>query len=203
MFRKFLENLGEIERLKSFRPILGFENQDWARVVMNRNTQQLIEKLEPQKLKVLEISGSSWENRGFISYKSLEYPNYDVCEAPLNETFDLIIAEQVFEHLTRPYKAGKNVFNMLNRDGRFLITLPFLIRVHDYPIDCSRWTQTGLKYFLEECGFSLECIQTYSWGNRECINSNFTKWTKFNKYLHNLDNEPDFPIVVWGLAKKI
>ena len=34
--------------------------------------------------------------------------------------------------------------------------VPFLIRVHNVPIDCSRWTEDGLKFHLEECGFKIK-----------------------------------------------
>ena len=64
------------------------------------------------------------------------------------ESFDLIIAEQVFEHLKWPYRAAKNVYRMLRPGGSFLITTPFLVRCHEMPDDCTRWTDTELKNFL-------------------------------------------------------
>jgi len=114
----------------------------------------------------------------------------------------LIIAEQVFEHLLWPYRAGKNIYKMLNSKGYFLITTPFLIRIHDYPTDCSRWTETGLKYLLAECGFNLESIQTGAWGNRACVVANFARWEVYNPSLHSLENEPDFFLSVWAIAQK-
>jgi len=51
---------------------------------------------------------------------------------------------------------------------RRVVTTPFLIRLHDGPVDCSRRSETGLKYFLAECGFDIEKIKTGSWGNPEC-----------------------------------
>jgi hypothetical protein len=91
---------------------------------------------------------------------------------------------------------------MLKSDGYFLITTPFLLRVHNFPIDCSRWTETGIKYFLAECGFDIERIQTGSWGNRACIQANFLNWAIYRPWFHSLKNEPDFPVVVWALAQK-
>jgi hypothetical protein len=114
----------------------------------------------------------------------------------------LIIAEQVFEHLLWPYRAGKNVHRMLNQGGYFLITTPFLVRIHSGPTDCSRWTETGIRYFLAECGFSLERIQTGSWGNRACVRANFSQWSRYRRLVHSLRNEPSFPVVVWALAQK-
>ena len=91
---------------------------------------------------------------------------------------------------------------MLRAGGYFLVSTPFLVRIHDYPVDCTRWTEIGLKYFLAECGFALDGIQTGSWGNRACVKANFGGWVRYRRRLHNLKNEPDVPYHVWALARK-
>jgi hypothetical protein len=182
---------------------LGIEEVQWGRRVMNRETRKLIDGLQPDKLKALEVSGEYWGRSSiFREYKSVDYPEYNVCDTVLPDTFDLIIAEQVFEHLLWPYRAGKNLHSMLNLGGHLLLTTPFLVRVHDVPVDCTRWTETGIKYFLAECGFPLERIQTGSWGNRACIKANYKKWVNYIPLIHSLRNEPEFPYVVWALAQK-
>ncbi|MBR8826380.1 MAG: methyltransferase domain-containing protein [Gomphosphaeria aponina SAG 52.96 = DSM 107014] len=181
---------------------LGIEDQLWLRVVETKTTRKLIGELSPAGLNCLEISGNRWKDFGFKTYKSTAYPDYDVCEAPLTERYDVIIAEHVFEHLLWPYRAGKNVYEMLNEGGYLLISTPFLVRLHTAYADCSRWSETGLKYFLAECGFPLENTSTGSWGNRACIKANFLKWVKHRGVLHSMVNEPNFPIVVWALTKK-
>lgn len=97
---------------------------------MNKDTTTIINALGPAGLKVLEISA------------------YDICDRPLDDTFDLIIAEQVFEHLLWPYRSARNVHRMLRPGGSFLITTPFLVKIHPVPYDCSRWTETGMKHLL-------------------------------------------------------
>lgn len=177
-------------------------NEQWTRVVMDRETLKLIEAINPEKLDVLEISGDDWGRKlPFKSYESLHYPAFDICCSIVPKKYDLIIAEQVLEHVLWPYKAVKNVIQMLNPSGYFLITLPFLIRYHGCPDDCSRWTETGLRYFLAECGFPLESTVTGSWGNRSCVVSNFHKWTRYRPWQHSLKNDPTFPVSVWGLAR--
>ena len=179
-------------------------DRQWCRIVMNQTTHRWVAALDPSRLAVLEIAGTSWEESfAYRSYRAAFYPEYDVCAAPLDDTFDLVIAEQVFEHLLWPYRAGRNIYQMLNPGGYLLVTTPFLIRVHDQPVDCSRWTELGLKHLLAECGFPLDAIRTGSWGNRACVVSNFTEWTLFDSpQRHALDNEPNFPLVVWALAQK-
>jgi len=197
-----LQNPGVRGVVKSLIKI-GARDEQWSRVVMNRETMKLISDLKPESLKVLEISGDAWGNRlPFKDYKSLEYPEFDITASALDERFDLIIAEQVFEHLLWPYRAGTNVYKMLKPGGHFLVTTPFLIKIHKVPVDCSRWTELGMKYFLAECGFDLDSVRTGSWGNRACVIANLSRWWEYRRHLHSLRNDPNFPVVVWALAKR-
>jgi len=118
------------------------------------------------------------------------------------ENWDLIIAEQVLEHLISPHKAICHAYEMLRPNGWFIVTTPFLIKLHPQPNDCSRWTETGLENILAENGFSNDNIQTGSWGNKQCVIANFNKWVKYKPLIHSLNSEPDFPIVVWAYARK-
>ncbi len=86
----------------------------------------------------------------------MDYPEFDITKQTIPKQFDVIIAEQVFEHLRHPYAAARNVRAMLKDDGVFLIATPFLIRIHGQPNDYTRWTPDGLKAFLEDCGFDAE-----------------------------------------------
>jgi SAM-dependent methyltransferase len=173
----------------------------WARTVMYRECFKLLRELGPANLDVLEISaGTTWKALGFQSFTEANFPEFDVCSMTLPSRFDLIIADQVFEHLLWPYRAGRNVHSMLKPGGYFLVSTPFLIKVHESPVDCSRWTELGLKHLLAECGFPLEGIRTGSWGNRACVRANFRRWAR--KGFRSLANEPEFPVAVWALAKK-
>ena len=170
---------------------------------MNKETKALVQALKPENLDAFEISGGDWGRHfAFKSYTIGSYPEFDICRDVPNQQFDLVIAEQVFEHLTHPFRAARNVHRMLRPGGFFLLTTPFLIKVHHIPIDCSRWTPLGMKYFLEEAGFQFDRIQSFGWGNKRCIKANFRRWRPYRKWLHSLHNESDFPIVVWALAQK-
>ena len=201
MYKKLLKFLA-IERTYHF--LFGIQSgQQWCRIIMDQETDKMIKNLPYQDLSVLEISGNKWANFGFKSYTTVEFPEFDICSQTLPAKYDLIIAEQVFEHLLRPYSAAKNVCQMLNKNGSFLITTPFMLKVHLFPEDCTRWTETGIKYFLSECGFDEKQVETGSWGNVECVVSNLNQWTKYNPRLHSLKNQKDVPVVVWALAKKL
>jgi SAM-dependent methyltransferase len=183
---------------------MGFEATDWVRIVMYRECFAFIESIGPDTADVLEISGgnSEWRRRfKFRSYTSTGFPEFDICAGTLDRQFDLIIADQVFEHLAWPMRAGRNVYAMLRPGGYFVVATPFLIRVHEDPIDCSRWTESGLSYLLQECGFQAADIETHSWGNRKCLNANLPRWRRYGFY-RSLANEHDFPVMVWAMARK-
>lgn len=182
---------------------IGFNATHWARVVMYEKCFEFIHSLGPQRLDVLEISaGPLWrQSFQFRSYTATQYPEFDICAQRLDREFDLIIADQVFEHLRWPYKAGKNVFSMLRPGGHFIIAVPFLLKIHEGPVDCTRWTEIGLGHFLQECGFVADLVKTGSWGNRACVKANFNRWRRYGWY-RSLANEPEFPVMVWACAQK-
>ncbi|HZT86894.1 MAG TPA: methyltransferase domain-containing protein [Stellaceae bacterium] len=190
-------------RLGNALRAIGYDSTDWSRVEMYRQCFAFVERLGPRDLDVVEISaGPQWSrNFRFRSYTGTSYPDFDICSQTLPARFDLVIADQVFEHLKWPYRAARNVFAMLRPGGHFLITVPFLVRVHKSPIDCCRWTEDGLFYFLQECGFPADGIVTAAWGNRACLVANLKKWRK-RGFFGSLANEPDFPVVVWAFARK-
>jgi SAM-dependent methyltransferase len=191
-------NLGGASRTR------GGPNDHWARIVMNRETERLVRSTNPELRSALEISGDSWMKRvNFRQYRSVDLQTLDICAAPLkDEKFDIVIAEQVFEHLLWPYRAVRHVHHMLNDGGVFLLTTPFLIKIHEYPVDCSRWTEIGIRHLLAEGGFDINLITTGSWGNRACIQANWAKWQIYRSWRHSLRNEVEYPIVVWAMARK-
>lgn len=190
------------QKIKKILDAVHYDYGHWTRTVMYRECLKLVKELGPEGLDVLEISaGNVWQSLGFESFTEANFPDFDVCSMVLHNQYDLVIADQVFEHLLWPYRAGKNVYEMTKPGGHFLITTPFLIKVHQVPVDCSRWTELGLKHFLAECGFPIEKIRTGSWGNRACVKANFGSWAR-RGWFKSLVNEPDFPVSVWAIAKK-
>jgi len=158
----------------------------------------------------LEISGGAWRKvPDWKSFTTVDYPAFDICKDIVpDRTFDIIFAEQVFEHVRYPYRAATNVYKMLNEGGMFVISTPFLIQVHGIPSDYTRWTEDGMRYFLEDCGFEASKTKTWSWGNRDCAITDFNScaegkgWTRFDPEKHSLVNERNYPVVVWAIATK-
>jgi SAM-dependent methyltransferase len=198
------------DRLKSFvtsvANFIGYDLTHLTRKKYWEDCRRRIDAMGPCNLDVLEISaGATWRDIPFRSYRALDYPEHDICsqdlDPSLDGSFDLIIADQVFEHLLWPYRAGRNVFRLLRPGGRFMVMTPFLIRVHEVPYDCSRWTETGMRCLLAECGFPINDVETVSWGNASALKASLVTWGRVG-WRKSLPNDPRFPITVWAVARK-
>ncbi len=189
--------------LRTIAARVGYDTRHWMRVVMYDRCAEFISSLGPENLDVLEISaGDHWRRTfRFGSFTETHYPDFDICKDTLPRTFDVVIADQVFEHVAHPRQAAANCLAMLKEGGYFIVATPFLVPVHPSPLDCSRWTEQGLALLLEDAGFRTEDIRTESWGNRACIVANFGGWKK-RGFSRSLANEPDFPVMVWAIARK-
>jgi SAM-dependent methyltransferase len=188
--------------VQSFAGVVRYDLRRWTRVVYERECTRLLQDIKIDTLDVLEISaGETWQKMRCRSYRAANYPEFDICTGTLDQTFDLIIADQVFEHLLWPNRGARNVLAMLRPGGYFLVITPFLVRVHEVPNDCSRWTETGLRYFLADNGFDLDAIQTGSWGNLACVKATLVAWSRIG-WFASLRNDPAYPVVVWALARK-
>ena len=175
-----------------------------VRVVSDEEITNYVKLFNQKKIEVLEISGNRWEMLFKTdNYCSLSFPDINL-EQPLKITkqYDLVILEHVLEHITDPKLALQNIYSILKPNGRIIVVTPFLIKIHDSPLDCTRWTKEGLKFLLFQIGFKDKNIILGQWGNRAAVKENFKKWVKFNPLKHSLKNEKEFPLVVWAFAQK-
>jgi SAM-dependent methyltransferase len=190
------------ERLRGWLGRMGYDATHWVRVVAYRECTDWINELDPRSLDTLEIApGHYWRTLPFKSYKTADYPAFDVCKDVLPDRFDLIIADQVFEHVHRPWAAARNVHQMLRPGGHFLCLVPFLLKVHGYPDDCTRWTENGLRHLLIDAGFGESAIRSGTWGNRSCAVANFRHGWRLYGFGRTLRREADFPVMSWALAR--
>ena len=178
--------------------------EHWQRTVMNGEVEARIADLGPPGVSVAEISGDLHVGKPWREYTSLAWPDFDVC-APLTEErrFDLVICEQVLEHVPDPLAAAENLRALCVPGGEVIVSTPFLIKVHEFPaygmLDYWRFTPRGLRTLLERAGLEVEHVG--SWGNRACVVGNFTDWTAQRRWL-SLRDEPDFPVQVWAFARR-
>lgn len=189
---------------KAILKALGYDLTHWVRVEQNRACLDFLKSLGAENLDAMEISGgdSPFKALPWKSYTEPFYPDYDICAGPMDRQFDVIILDHVFPHLLWPYRAARNIHAMLKPGGAAVITSSFLIRVNYAPVDCSRWTELGLRNLLIETGFKDENIQTGAWGNRWAVITNLFRLGKRRGWFRPLRNEPNFPTSVWAFARK-
>jgi SAM-dependent methyltransferase len=170
------------------------------RVVMNADSRRALESLNPSQLHVAEISGAYWTGLPWASRMQLNFPEFDLCRPPaeLPGPFDLVICEQVLEHVPDPLTAVNTLRRLCKGGGHVFVSTPFLVRLHDYPGDYWRFTPDGMAVLLRSQG--LRPLWVRSWGNRWVIAANFDHWIRPLRWL-TLRNEPNLPAVVWALAQ--
>jgi SAM-dependent methyltransferase len=178
--------------------------EHWQREVMNASIADRIDALDPPSRTAAEISGEFHADRGWREYVSLSFPSFDL-SASLTERrrFDVVICEQVIEHVPDPWQAAANLRGLCRDGAHVIVSTPFLVRVHELPAygmrDYWRFTPTGLRTLLESA--ELEVDEVHSWGNRQCVVGNFSRWSARRAW-HSLRNEPEYPLQVWAFARR-
>lgn len=178
--------------------------EQWQRVVLNRSVADHLSSLGPSGLRAAEISGEAHAGRGWAGYESLGYPQFDLCAPPPDHaTYDVVICEQVLEHVDDPCAAARTLRELTRPGGHLVVSTPFLIRVHELPQyalkDLWRFTPRGLRALLERAGLQVDAVHT--WGNRRCIAANLDYWPAYRRW-HSLADQPDIPVQVWAFARR-
>jgi SAM-dependent methyltransferase len=177
--------------------------EHWQRIVLNRAVVAYLQTLPPSSCSAAEISGHSHAQLPWRQYTALDYPAFDLC-APLTlaERYDVVICEQVLEHVVDPCAAAANLRGMCRAGGHVVVSTPFLVRVHELPEwgldDYWRFTPRGLRTLLERAGLEVSDVGT--WGNRRAVAANFDRWPAYRPW-HSLRNERDLPLQVWAFAR--
>ena len=92
---------------------------------------------------------------GYPDEKSAEV-FYDGKKIPFNDnTFDSVLASEVFEHIFNPDEALLELNRVLKKGGNILITVPFVWFEHEIPYDFARYTSFGIEHLLRKNGFQI------------------------------------------------
>jgi|SRR5579875_1422648 len=78
----------------------------------------------------------------------------DLAELPVpDERFGVIVCTEVLEHVSDPARVMTELFRVTKRGGKVLLTVPFVIELHEEPYDFFRYTSHALQHLLETAGF--------------------------------------------------
>ncbi|RYJ04256.1 MAG: class I SAM-dependent methyltransferase, partial [Actinomycetales bacterium] len=111
---------------------------------------------------VLEIGGRGYP-RGKVFGDAFTYRNLDLvetgegtivgditgCPEIADETFDVVLSVDVFEHIDRPWLAGEEMVRILKPGGLVYTSTLFSWRYHPCPIDFWRYTPEALAFLMQ------------------------------------------------------
>ena len=161
-------------------------------------------------LKAIEFGGSTQIIKNILSEVDYQiapnFPEVDIqnLEDYSSEEYDLVILDNVLEHVENPFKAIQEIHRILKPGGTLLAIVPFLIYIHPTPDDYWRFTESGIRKLCE----NFSEVKIYYWGNRVAaglINKyGFDLTIKQARFLlgFSLRNEKAYPVNYWFFAKK-
>lgn len=81
---------------------------------------------------------------------------YDGVRFPFEDQhFRGVLCNQVLEHVFTPEAFLSEIHRVLVRDGRLLLTVPFVWDEHEQPFDFARYSSFGLVALLQRSGFRV------------------------------------------------
>lgn len=69
------------------------------------------------------------------------------------DSIDLIVTQEVLEHVDDPFKAAREIHRVLKPGGKAFVQLPFIIGYHPCPVDYWRFTEHGIQQLAQQAGF--------------------------------------------------
>jgi SAM-dependent methyltransferase len=162
----------------------------------------------------------------YEAYKSLvsdnicvDWPNsahqnqYLDCTCDLNQplpfqeaSFDTIIISEVLEHIANPEMIWSEMARTLKHNGKILLSVPFLYRIHEAPYDYYRYTEFALRYLAKKNG--LEVIVLKSFGGvpevlADILSKNFMRVPWIGKTAASILQRLCFLYLKTGFGKKM
>lgn len=83
--------------------------------------------------------------------------------AKLNVRFNVIVCNEVFEHVRRPAEGARALYHLLRPRGLVLFTVPFNVGFHMVPTDFFRFSIDGGRALLADAGLTI--AETYKIGD--------------------------------------
>lgn len=132
------------------------------------------------------FAGDDWviPEAKFLDVETMN-TNEVMLEHPL---WDVIIANQVFEHVKHPQLAIYNCYEHLKDGGILLMSTPFMYRIHEHDLDNGETTEVGVMDYWRFTPRGYEIL--FSEGG-------FQQW-----YITKIGTEELFPYTIVGIAFK-
>lgn len=178
----------EIYRLPKERPVINgitFDRDvNWLRAPMYASIIKSLKDYEKLKdvvrqmkgLKTLEIGGCEGTLKNVLIKSGVQYtlapsyPEINIEERTpyTDESYDIVICDQVFEHLKKPWQAVKEIHRILKPNGLAICTSVFI-----YPYHCNggwkdyyRYSPDGFRALFEDY---FDVLVADGWGSAELV----------------------------------
>jgi SAM-dependent methyltransferase len=127
----------------------------------------------PQKAVILDFGAGHGDfnqvlcKRTVIALDVFPYEEVDlVCDiqkaVPFKKSsFDVIVLMNVLEHVQQPVKLLKTLATLLHPSGSLVITVPFLLKLHQMPYDFYRFSHHQLENMGHAAGLEIAAIEGY------------------------------------------
>ena len=109
--------------------------------------------LGPSGKSGLELSGDKWKEAGFANYRSANYPEYDICAGAPGRPVRR--RDRRAGPGARPVALSGGAEHVADAQARRRARRDDPLHADDprVPDRLLRWTETGMKYLMAECGF--------------------------------------------------
>jgi SAM-dependent methyltransferase len=74
-------------------------------------------------------------------------------------SFETVLSSEVLEHVMAPAEVVREMARVLKPEGKLLVTVPFVVPLHEMPSDYYRFTPFSLRKLVEESGLEVEQIE--------------------------------------------
>ena len=127
----------------------------------------------PAEARILDVGAGHgdfadiFSGRSYFSLDIVPYPEVDLV-ADLGEvnpfktnSIDSVVLMNVLEHVFESRGLLRSISRIVKPSGSVIITVPFLLKVHQAPFDFHRYTPYAIEKMADEAGLSVESLQGY------------------------------------------
>lgn len=108
------------------------------------------------------FTGSQYTGLDIYPYPELDLAADLIQVCPFNdESFDLIVLANVIEHVYDYRALFSQSARLLKPGGMLLVTVPFLLKLHQEPVDFHRYTRYALQQLALENGLAVDTLDGY------------------------------------------
>ena len=107
------------------------------------------------------------DHSNYLALDIYPYPEVDiVCDLtqanPFREaSLDAILLMNVLEHVYDTHALLASLAEMLKPGGKLIVAIPFLVKMHQVPVDFARYTNYALQRFAPDHGLELDHLEGF------------------------------------------